>query len=77
MTPAATNTYLSLLKGTKKFAIVQVTGERLDVGLKLPHTHDDARLEPSGGWNSMVTHRVRVSSPDQLDAQLLGWLRLA
>src|SRR5450830_1625946 len=31
-----TNTYLSLLKGTKKFAIVQVTSDRLDVGIKLP-----------------------------------------
>ncbi|WP_394769167.1 DUF4287 domain-containing protein [Lacisediminihabitans sp.] len=74
---APTNTYLSLLKGTKKFAIVQVTGDRLDLGLKLPRADDDARLEPSGSWNSMVTHRVRVTSPDQLDGQLLGWLRQA
>ena len=82
VTVAPTNTYLSLLKGAKKFAIVQVTGGRLDVGVKLPRdvaatAGDSARLEPSGNWNSMVTHRVRVTDPGEVDGQLLGWLRLA
>jgi len=35
------------------------------------------RVEPSGSWNSMVTHRVRVTDPAQVDAELIGWLRAA
>ena len=72
-----TNTYLSLLKGTKKFAIVQVTTDRLDVGIKLRGTDPTERLEPAGSWNSMVTHRVRLGSPDELDVELLSWLHRA
>ena len=74
---APTNTYISLLKGTKKFAIVQVTAGRLDLGLKLPGVDGADALEASGSWNSMVTHRMRLAEPAELTDDVFGWLRRA
>ena len=72
-----TSTYLSLLRDGKKFAIVHVTADRLDLGLKLKGVKPEGRLEAAGDWNAMVTHRVRVTDPKQLDAELLAWLKQA
>jgi len=72
---APTNSYLSLLRDGKKFAIVQVTADRMDVGIKLRVAEATDRLEPSGAWNAMVTHRVRINAPEQVDKELLAWLR--
>ena len=70
-------TYLSLRRAGKKFAIVQVTADRLDVGIKLKDAAATARLEAAGSWNSMVTHRVRVHQAADVDQQLVGWLERA
>ncbi|MBV9804781.1 MAG: DUF4287 domain-containing protein [Solirubrobacterales bacterium] len=70
-------TYLSLRRAGKKFAIVQVTADRLDVGIKLKDTASGGRLEPAGSWNRMVTHRVRVRAPGDVDGELLSWLETA
>jgi Domain of unknown function (DUF4287)/Domain of unknown function (DUF5655) len=69
--------YLSLRRAKRKFAIVKVTAERLDVGLKLSGQPTGGRREPAGSWNSMVTHRVRVRDEAEIDEELLGWLRAA
>jgi hypothetical protein len=74
---APTETYISLLRKGRKFGLVQVTGERLDIGVKLKGVEPDGRFEAAGGWNSMVTHRVRVSDPTQMDAEVLAWLKRA
>ena len=65
------------MRGTKKFAIVQTSGERLDLGIKLKGVPPTERLEAAGSWNAMVTHRVRISDPKQLDAEVLAWLKQA
>ncbi len=70
-------TYLSFVKGGRKFAIVQAVGERLDLGLKLKGVAAGGRLEAAGAWNAMVTHRVRITDAAQLDADVLGWLAQA
>lgn len=69
--------YLSLRKAGRKFAIVQVTAERVDLGLKLKGVAAAGRLESAGTWNAMVTHRVRIHRPDDLDRELLAWLEQA
>jgi hypothetical protein len=74
---AATDSYVSLLKGKKKFGVIYVTGERMDVGIKRKGEPFAGRFEEAGSWNNMVTHRVRVTDPAQLDAELLTWLRQA
>ena len=65
------------LRGSKKFAIVQVTAERLDIGIKLRGVAPTERLAAAGSWNAMVTHRVRISDPQQIDAEVLAWLKQA
>ncbi|MFP7761449.1 DUF4287 domain-containing protein [Marisediminicola sp. LYQ134] len=74
---AATNTYVSLLKGTAKFAIVQPSASRLDLGIKLPDAATTERFAAAGSWNSMVTHRVGLRASDDLDADVVDWLRRA
>jgi hypothetical protein len=67
--------YISLLRRGKKFAIVQTGANQLDVGIKLKDAEPTERLAAAGSWNAMVTHRVRVTDPAQIDVELLGWLR--
>jgi predicted transport protein len=75
---APTESYISLLKGKKKFAIVQPSSaERLDIGIKLKDVKAAGRLEPSGSWNSMVTHRVKISDTKEIDKEVIGWLKQA
>jgi len=78
---APTNTYISLTKPTEKgpakFAIVAVTADRLDVGIKLKDADPTDRFAASGSWNSMVTHRVGLTEPDLIDDELVDWLRRA
>lgn len=69
--------YVSLRR-SKQFALLQPsTKDRLDVGLVLKGVEPAGRLEAAGSWNAMVTHRVRVASVDEVDAELEGWLRQA
>ncbi len=70
-------TYISLLRGAKKFGIVQVTAERLDLGIKLKGVAPTERLEAGGSWNAMVTHRVRIGDAKEIDAEVFGWLEQA
>jgi len=75
---APTNTYISLLRGTKKFGIVQIPAAgRIDLGIKLKGAAPTERLEAGGTWNAMVTHRVRISDPKQIDKEVLAWLKQA
>ena len=69
--------YVSLRR-RKQFAIFQPSSAtRLDVGINLKGEPPTDRLEPSGSFNAMVTHRVRLSKIEDVDKQLLGWLRKA
>jgi hypothetical protein len=70
-----TDTYISLLKGKKKFAVLAFTTDRMDIGIKLKGVEPASRLEVSGSWNSMVTHRVRITAPGQVDQEVLTWLK--
>jgi hypothetical protein len=71
-------TYINLLRSGKKFAIVQPSSaERLDIGIKLKGFAAEGRFEEAGDWNAMVTHRVRISDPNQVDDDLFVWLKKA
>ncbi|MCW5724601.1 MAG: DUF4287 domain-containing protein [Maricaulaceae bacterium] len=74
---SAKKTYVSLRR-KKQFGLIQPsTATRVDVGINLKGAPPQGRLEASGSFNSMVTHRVRVESPDAVDAELAGWLKAA
>jgi hypothetical protein len=69
--------YVSLRR-SKQFAIVQPsTPNRVDIGLVLKGVPPKGRLEAAGSFNAMVTHRVRVSTPGEVDKELIGWLKEA
>lgn len=69
--------YVSLRRN-KQFAIIQPsTATRVDVGINLKDAAPTDRLEASKSFNAMVSHRVRLSSPDDVDAELMGWLKSA
>jgi hypothetical protein len=73
-----TTTYISLTRAGKKLAIIDpATIGRLDVGLKLKGVAPTGRLTAAGSWNNTVTHRVRVGSIEEIDDELLAWLRQA
>lgn len=70
-------TYINLIRGTKKFGMVQVSVERLDIGLKLKGTPPTDRFEEAGKWNAMMTHRVRIGDSQQIDKDVVAWLKRA
>ncbi|MBK8023235.1 MAG: DUF4287 domain-containing protein [Chloroflexi bacterium] len=74
---APTNTYISFVRDGRKFAIVAVTAARLDIGIKRKGVPAEGRYESAGTWNAMVTHRVQITDPAQLDDELVSWLRHA
>lgn len=62
----------------RQFALAQPsTKTRLDLGLKFDDKPHGDRLEPSGPFGAMCTHRVRLSAVDQIDDELVAWLREA
>jgi hypothetical protein len=61
---------------SKQFAILQPsTKDRYDLGLNLKGVAPAGRLEPSGSFNAMVSHRVRLASPGEVDGEVEAWLR--
>ena len=67
-------TYVSLRR-SKQFAIIQAsTKTRVDVGINLKGIKPTERLEASGSFNAMVSHRVRLSGTEEVNDELIGWL---
>lgn len=70
-------TYVSLRR-SKQFGLIQPsTATRVDVGINLKGTPPAGRLEASGSFNSMVSHRVRLEGKAGVDKELIGWLKQA
>ena len=62
----------------KQFALIKpATKTRIDLGLKLKDVPTTDRLEDSGPFGTMCTHRVRLTAADQVDEQLVEWLKVA
>lgn len=62
----------------RQFALIKpATKTRIDLGLKIKNKPTTKRLENSGPFGTMCTHRVRLSTPEEVDAELIGWLREA
>ena len=62
----------------RQFALIKpATKTRIDLGLKLVGKELTQRLENSGPFGTMCTHRVQISRIDQIDKELIGWLNEA
>ena len=59
----------------KQFALIKpATQKRIDLGLKLTGKDLTKRLENSGPFGTMCTHRVQLSSVEHIDEELKNWL---
>ena len=68
---------MSLLRGNRKFAILQPGAAHLDIGIKRKGEPATDRFVEAGNWNAMVTHRVRVTEDGQIDTEMIDWLARA
>ena len=58
-------------------AVRPSTASRIDLGLILPATPANGRLESAARFNPLFTHRVRITAATDLDDELRGWLATA
>jgi hypothetical protein len=66
--------YLSLRRN-KQFALIQPsTATRLDLGLNLKGVAPEGKLEASGSFNAMCSHRIRLTNSADLDDTVKHWL---
>lgn len=77
VTLAPTKSYISFVRSGKKFAIVQPSANRLDIGIKRKGVPAEGRFAEAGSWNPMVTHRVQIEEPAQIDAEVISWVQQA
>jgi len=69
--------YVSLRRH-KQFGIIQPsTKTRVDVGINLKGAEPTERLEASGSFNAMVSHRVRLSAAGEVNPELVAWMKRA
>ncbi|MBK8298253.1 MAG: DUF4287 domain-containing protein [Saprospiraceae bacterium] len=62
----------------KQFAIIKpATKTRIDLGLKFKDKPTTSRLQDSGPFGSMCTHRVVLTTIAEVNSELLGWLKEA
>ena len=62
----------------RQFALIKpATKTRIDLGLKIKDKPITDRLESSGPFGTMCSHRVKLSTTDDIDEELITWLREA
>ena len=66
------------LRRSKQFALIKpATKTRIDLGLKIKGKATTERLEDSGPFGTMCTHRVRIGDVKDVDKELMSWLKEA
>jgi len=74
---ATKKSYVSFRR-KKQFAIVQPsTKSRIDLGLILKGKETTECPEEAGSWNSMCSHRIRLTDNKDVDEELIDWLKQA
>ncbi len=69
--------YVSVRR-SKQFAIIQPsTKTRLDLGINLKGVAPAGKLEASGSFNAMVSHRVKLEKLSDVDKDVKAWLKSA
>ena len=62
----------------KQFALIKpATKSRIDLGLKLKGVEVQGRLENSGPFGTMCTHRIQIKNISDVDAEVIKWLSVA
>lgn len=62
----------------RQFALIKpATKTRIDLGLKIKDKGTSGRLEGSGPFGSMCTHRVQLNAIEEIDSDVVAWLKEA
>jgi predicted transport protein len=75
ITPKKTS--VSVIRKRQFVLIKPATKTRIDLGLKLPDKPKTERLGDSGPFGTMCTHRVQITSVDDIDNELINWMQEA
>jgi hypothetical protein len=68
---------VSIIRKRQFLLIKPATKTRIDLGFKLKDEGVTERLESSGPFGTMCTHRVKLSSIEDIDGELKDWIKLA
>ncbi len=68
---------VSIIRKRQFILIKPATKTRIDLGFKLKDKAITDRLENSGPFGSMCTHRVQLFDPTEVDAELKSWIKEA
>lgn len=75
ITPKKTS--VSIIRKRQFVLIKPATKTRIDLGLKLKDKPTTERLENSGPFGTMCTHRVKLEDINQIDDELIAWIEEA
>ena len=65
---------VSIIRKRQFILIKPATNTRIDLGFKLKDKPTTERLENSGPFGTMCTHRVRLTSESEIDNELKAWV---
>ena len=68
---------VSIIRKRQFVLIKPATKTRIDLGFKLKDKPTTARLENSGPFGTMCTHRVRLTDVTDIDTELKSWIQEA
>lgn len=68
---------VSIIRKRQFLLIKPATKTRIDLGFKLKDYPLGERLGNSGPFGTMCTHRVQLSAVEQIDNELIGWMKEA
>ena len=68
---------VSIIRKRQFVLIKPATKTRIDLGFKIKDKSTTERLEDSGPFGTMCTHRVRISDIKEIDNELKVWIREA
>lgn len=76
--PVYCQTYVAFARDRQFLAVQPSTKSRVDLALILPGMEAGGRLLPAKNVGSgRSTHRVAVTSPTEIDAEVAAWIRMA
>lgn len=69
--------YVSLRR-KKQFALIKPsTKTRVDIGINLKSAEPDTFAQAAGSWNTMVSHRIKISDLKDINKEIIQWLKEA
>ncbi len=74
---APKNAYVSLRRSKQFAMLTPATKSRFEIGINLKGHTAQGRLEANTASNAMCSHKINVASVEDVDVEVIGWLRMA